>query len=193
MMLLITGGSGSGKSAYGEERICSMPGKKRIYVATMIPWDEECRKKIQKHRLQRSEKNFETVEKYRDIQELVLPPHSAVLLECLSNLAANEMFRDEGIWGDSADNLAEKLVLGVRRLKEQADSLVVITNEVFSDGNRYDETTETYIQALGKANCLLAAMADEVAEVVWGIPVKRKVSGDPPDTGTEGRNAGWIC
>ncbi len=116
-----------------------------------------------------------------------------MLLECLSNLAANEMFRNEGIWEDSADKLAEKLVQGVRRLKEQADSLVVITNEVFSDGNRYDQTTETYIQALGKANCLLAAMADEVAEVVWGIPVKRKISGDPPDAGTEGRNAGWIC
>lgn len=172
MMILITGGSGSGKSAYGEERILSLPGKKRVYLATMIPWDEECKKKIARHRLMRAEKSFETIEKYRDIQEVSIPEHSTVLLECLSNLTANEMF-GSGNRGQK-EAVGEKIADGVKKINSLADNLVVITNEVFSDGTEYDEETERYRKALGRANCILSEVADEVVEVVWGIPVKLK-------------------
>lgn len=185
MMILITGGSGSGKSAYGEERILSLPGKKRVYLATMIPWDEECKNKIARHRLMRAEKSFETIEKYRDIQEVSIPEHSTVLLECLSNLTANEMFgsgnrgqKEAEAYGETRkktpEAVGEKIADGVKKINSLADNLVVITNEVFSDGTEYDEETERYRKALGRANCILSEVADEVVEVVWGIPVKLK-------------------
>ena len=41
MMTVVTGGSGSGKSAFAEEKIVSFGPAKRIYIATMHPYDEE--------------------------------------------------------------------------------------------------------------------------------------------------------
>lgn len=178
MMTVVTGGSGSGKSAYAEERVLSLKGRGRIYLATMIPWDEECRRKIERHRTMRAEKGFVTVEKYRDIHEADIPGGSTVLLECMSNLAANELFDGTEIQRDRererAEQTAEKIIMGVKELLRQSENLVVVTNEVFSDGNRYDRETECYRRLLGRINETMASMADEVVEVVYGIPVGLK-------------------
>ena len=45
MMVLVTGGSGSGKSAFAEDRVLSFGDAKRVYIATMQPFDEEGKKK----------------------------------------------------------------------------------------------------------------------------------------------------
>ena len=37
MMILVTGGSGSGKSAFAENCVVSLGSEKRIYIATMYP------------------------------------------------------------------------------------------------------------------------------------------------------------
>ena len=59
MLGLIIGGSGSGKSEYAENLICSLnPG--RVYLATMRPGDGESRKRIEKHRGMREKKGFVT-------------------------------------------------------------------------------------------------------------------------------------
>ena len=44
------------------------------------------------------QKNFITIEQYTDIDKIQIPVHSAVLLECMGNLCANEMFRDDEIF-----------------------------------------------------------------------------------------------
>ena len=40
MVTLVTGGSGSGKSAFAEQEIVRLGKRRRIYIATMKPWDE---------------------------------------------------------------------------------------------------------------------------------------------------------
>ena len=49
-----------------------------------------------------------------------------------------------------------------------------MTNEVFSDGIVYDPDTIQYQKQLAKINQVLAAEADEVTEVIYGIPWKLK-------------------
>ena len=46
MLTLVTGGSGSGKSAFAEDRVLSFGDAQRIYIATMHPFDEESHKRI---------------------------------------------------------------------------------------------------------------------------------------------------
>ena len=52
MMTVVTGGSGSGKSAFAEDKIVSFGPAKRIYIATMHPYacgtssENACRKRI---------------------------------------------------------------------------------------------------------------------------------------------------
>ena len=89
MMTVVTGGSGSGKSAFAEDKILSYGARKRIYIATMHPYDEESLQRVARHRKMRAGKGFETVECYTGLNVLDFPENAAVLLECMSNLAAN--------------------------------------------------------------------------------------------------------
>lgn len=170
MMILITGGSGSGKSAYAEKVVTESGEKNRIYIATMYPFDEESYRRIDRHRKMRAEKHFTTVECYTGLKNIKIPQDSCVLLECMSNLAANEMFQENG----AGEHTVREIMEGIRSLKKQADTLVIVSNEIFSDGMEYDPETKRYQEYLGEINRKIACEADCVTEVVYGIPVCHK-------------------
>ena len=208
MITLITGGSGSGKSAYAEKYICHASNEKgckeKYYIATMQVFDAEGQRKIDRHRRLRAGKGFITIEQPRDIQNAVsklqsencLKTGRLALLECMSNLVANEMFppvdasdtkeaevKKEAL--DEPENMrnydntiislvSKKVLKDVSILSENVAELVIVTNNVFEDGVCYDESTMNYIKAMGIVNRGLAAMAESVVEVVAGIPVAVK-------------------
>lgn len=169
MVILITGGSGSGKSQYAEDLTVSLEGE-RWYLATMFPFDEECKKKIEKHRQMRKEKDFDTIECYTEIQNLVFDKNSTVLLECMSNLVANEMYGEDG----AKENICEHIVEGIATIAKQVKHLIVVSNEVFSDGIQYDEETNRYLSYLGEINQRIGTLSHKVIEVVYSIPVIHK-------------------
>lgn len=164
---LITGGSGSGKSAYAEAQAVAEAGGALYYIATMIPYGADGQARVERHRILRAGKGFQTVECYTDLEDLVLRERGTVLLECMSNLVANEIFEENG----AHENTASAVLRGVENVLRQTDALFLVTNEVFSDGNTYDAQTEAYLRCLGSVNQELAALADTVTEVVYGIPV----------------------
>lgn len=192
-MVLVVGGSGSGKSSYAEETAVSLAQEsvkettqpentllsnfrlhtaKKYYLATMQVFDDEGRKKVERHRNLRKGKGFVTIEQPARISgalEKMEDGDRTVLLECISNLMANEMFSGEKDM--AAIQAAENVIRDIKLLKEQTNHLVVVSNNVFEDGITYDETTMKYIQAMGEVNQKLAALADRVVEVVAGIPV----------------------
>ena len=178
MFLMVTGGSGSGKSAYAEQRIVQMGGSRRFYVATMMCFDEESKKRVARHKKLRAGKGFTTIEHYEDLAALRLPgpqeQPANVLLECMSNLAANEMFSGRADAPETAETAFDRIRAGIDSLLKQCNNLVVVTNEIFSDGVTYDEQTEAYRQLLGRINRYMAGRADEVVEVVCAIPVQIK-------------------
>lgn len=171
MVILILGGSASGKSAFAESAAVKLGGR-RLYAATMQPFDSECEARIARHREMRREKQFDTWEIYRGLREAEIPAgYGTVLLECLSNLLANEMYGPEG-W--AGGDLVPRILEGLSRLAGAAGNLVVVSNEVFADGDRYDPETLQYMEFLGELNRRLAARADAVVEVVNGLPVFHK-------------------
>lgn len=160
MLVLVTGGSGSGKSEFAENIAMSL-GENRTYIAAMKPAGSEAQKRIERHRKLREGKGFETVERYTDIKNLDIS--GTAILECMSNLLANEMF------GGSGENSVSEILAGVDALVKKCAGLVIVTNEVSSDGIDYGGETEKYKQNLGALNCFLALKADEVYEVTSGI------------------------
>ena len=60
------------------------------------------------------------------------------------------------------------------RLAGRCRHLIVVSGDVFADGERYDGETARYLQALAALNRRAAALADAVCEVVCGIPVPLK-------------------
>ena len=177
MMILVTGGSGSGKSAFAEDCVVSCGETERIYIATMYPFDEESRRRVQRHQKMRQGKGFETVECYTGLHKVQVPENSTVLLECMSNLVANEMFQESG----AGENTVNAVMEGIRNLREQTGDLVIVTNEIFSEAARYEGETETYQRYLGEINQKLAVLSDQVVEVVYGIPVYHKQELAPLD------------
>ena len=162
-MILVTGGSASGKSAFAERLLTERSSGGRTYLATMTAAGGEAAARIDRHRKMREGSGFKTVECPVRVRE-------AVLLEDLGNLAANEMFADGGCKTDAADRIGKDLLL----LDKACALLVVVTDEVFSDGAEYSYETRQYLRELGRLNCFAAAHSREVWEVVCGIPLRRK-------------------
>lgn len=197
MIILVTGGSGSGKSAHAEDIVTTLgAGSSLYYLATMQVFDEEGKKKIKRHQDLRAGKGFTTIEQPIDIGSAAekisecekltekmckfenenstgkVRTETVVLLECMSNLVANEMFSN--IAQNSNKSVEDRIVSGIHKLDDICSCLVIVTNNVFEDGITYEPSTMEYIKVLGDVNRKLASLADQVIEVVAGIPVKVK-------------------
>lgn len=168
MITLVTGGSKCGKSRYGELVLSSFEGE-RFYIATMSPQGSEAAEIIARHRKMRRGKGFTALECQRDIGSAAVPRGCGVLIECMGNLCANEMFS-----GAEIVTPADKIIGGIKSLSERVSELVIVTNEVGCDGLDYSPETMLYIGQLAEINRRIAEFADNVVECVYGIPCVRK-------------------
>ena len=239
MLHIVYGGSASGKSSYAESFAMSLQGEGRLlYIATMYPYkwntteiDPETMQRIERHRAMRADKGFDTVECYRHVEHIVAKRQDVLLLECMSNLLANEMYLEQdsddgglaetmsevektGVDGNASSDMEEtgiageaevntetvgtdsnagsdmaetmspvskKIVQALVDLSTRVQDVVIVTNDVFSDGGNliYDESTREYVKNLAEINCALAREAATVTEIVCGIPVKIKGDKQP--------------
>lgn len=173
MFTLVIGGAASGKSAYAENLILCADVKPRFYIATMEPSDGESCARIARHRALRAGKDFETVECHIGLDRLRLPYRGAVLLECMGNLVANELYHSDG----AGENTEAAILQGIDALLPQCQELVVVSNEVFSGGQDYQEDTLRYLWTLAAVHRALARRADRVVEMVSGCAVYHKGKG----------------
>ena len=169
MLTLVIGGAASGKSEYAESLVLrsTLP---RYYLATMQVWDAECAARVEKHRKMRAAKQFETVECPLHLDAVHLPARGTALLEDLGNLTANELYDPAG----AGPQTAQVILSGLDAVYAQCETLIVVSNEVFSGGADYAGDTDRYLLALAQVNNTLAARADAVVRVVCGIPVYYK-------------------
>lgn len=202
MLYIVTGGSGSGKSEFAEKLTLSLKSKDGIkagvdggldsklwYVATMKPLahDEEMDKKIIRHQNMRAGKGFDTIECYENVGSLQLRDGDTALIECMSNLLANEMYGAKGCLSGmdfSSSNASESgrglvkkyIVEPIINMSNQVQNLVVVTNEVFNDGRsfEYDSETRLYMELLGYINKELVAASNGFVEVFCGISLWQK-------------------
>ena len=180
-LLLITGGSGSGKSAYAERTLLSrMPpegGGRAVYLATMENTGPEAAARVARHRAMRARhgeaagRTFVTREQPVERGGAAVLPGDFVLVEDLGNLLANELWSPAGAGRAGAE---ARILSGVRALMERAALLAVVSVDIFAGGDGYDPETLDYIRTLGRLHRALAALAEESAEVVCGIPLAGK-------------------
>jgi len=207
MTILVIGTPDSGKSEKAEGLAQELSGSgEKIYLATMIPYGVEGEKRIEKHRKLRAGKGFVTVEKNHDIADIidetgfieikrsedkskdknegpyrVEASDVTVLLECVSNLCANEMFDkadertydktddkiDEKI-GLSAEQAVKKIISDILKLRDCVKNLVIVSNE-FVQEDTFDEETITYISAVNAINAGLRQYADKIYDITEGV------------------------
>lgn len=175
-LFLVYGGSGSGKSAWAERLLLSLAARsagRAVYLATMSGQGEEARRRIARHRAMRAGHAagagcaFLTMERETDAGGADIQPGDFVLLEDLGNLLANEIWSPAG----AGEDARERILAGIGSLLERAAVLVIVSSDVFGDGCAYDPETVAYIREMGALHQELARQAEQVVEVVCGIPI----------------------
>ena len=109
MKVLISGGVKNAKSSYAEDLAIKLSKNNRLYyLATMVPYDEEDCKRIKLHQMSRIDKGFNTIEVATDIDKVLneCDNHSTFLLDSLTALVLNEMFKNEG---KSIEEISKKI------------------------------------------------------------------------------------
>lgn len=161
MIYLIVGTPDSGKSKLAEDLISSVSGDKRkYYIATMIPYGEEGALRVSKHRAMREGKGFDTLEIPFDVCDAAISGHSAVLLECVSNLAANELFERK----TPDEECEEKIIRDIHALSGKADEIVIVTNH-FEVTDDFDDDTVRYAVLMDRINNRLRGTADKLIDL----------------------------
>lgn len=167
MMYLLLGGSKSGKSMLAQNITKSLGGT-LYYLATMDPTDAEDDARIARHREERRGWGYETVEQARNLPACFdrIEKNGTVLLDSVTSLLAQEMFLPDRIDTDAGLRTARELIA----LGKHAKNVVFVSDQIFSDGITFDETTEEYRRQLAQVCIQLAQVCDGVAEVTAGIP-----------------------
>lgn len=152
---LVLGPNNSGKSLYAE-KLAVESGSKRIYLATMIPQNEENHHRIEKHRLQRRNKGFQTIEAGWNIDQLSVDSDSVILLEDASNLLANGMFEHSAT--------PQQVYNAILALAGRCKKLIIVTIAGLSSEG-YDDDTAKYICGLNWLNEKIMEIANLTVEM----------------------------
>lgn len=172
-VILVTGGSRSGKSRHAMET--ALKYEKRAFIATAPACDEEMERRIAAHRAERGDR-FVTIEESTDIAKAFasLPPNTEVaLLDCLTVWAGNLMHKH----GDSDDVTFSEIDAFFDAIADPPVDVILVTNEVGSGVIPDNAMARRFRDLAGTINQRAAARADKVILCVSGIPVTIKDDG----------------
>lgn len=173
MRIFITGGCKNGKSTLARRlAVAQRNADGLFYVATMIPMGAEDDARIARHQAERADDGFTTILQPSGISQLLngTPIGASYLIDSLTALMQNEMFRDDFIDHDAHRRVIPQL----SRVIDSLENAVIVSDFIYSDAMRYDATTERYREALAMLDRAAAARCDTVLEVSYsGITVHK--------------------
>ncbi len=178
-IILITGGSRSGKSAYAQKLAEALPGP-RAYVATCPVIDPEMELRVKKHREARSAADWETIEEPVDLAGALsrTAAHRVVLVDCLTLWVNNLLYEAEG---RGAIFTEEETAVRCREVIDVCGvfpgTVIFVTNELGMGIIPDNEPARRFRDCAGRCNQMLAAAAQTVTLVVAGLPLLLKSGG----------------
>ena len=175
-IVLVTGGSRSGKSAYAQQRAEQNSGKK-LYIATCPRVDDELDGRIKRHIEEREGKGWNTIEEQLALETIICQStqYPTILVDCLTLWINNLLYHDSlsglGINESHIEKLAKALIT---KCRENVEDVFFVTNEVGSGIVPESADTRLYRDLVGRCNQVIAQLADEVVLVSCGIPLRLK-------------------
>ena len=190
MRIFITGGCKNGKSTLARRLALSQRTDDGLfYIATMIPNGEEDEARVARHQAERSGDGFTTIERPRNIADLLRiipaetefsthsnsssPParmagetrfhRASLLLDSTTALLQNEMFRYGELDCDAQLRVAAQLL----QVLDAAENVVVVSDFIFSDAMLYSKETELYRRGLAAVDRVVAGRCEAVVEVAY--------------------------
>ncbi len=196
-IILITGGARSGKSTYAEKLAKEMAPTESdtiLYLATCLAEDAEMHDRVKKHQ-DRRPKQWQTLEAPEQVGERILEQINSqaadkenelslqgILLDCITLLVSQCMVKAISNW----DVISVSETVAVEEaVQTEIQSLlnasmlspvpiILVTNETGMGLVPEYPAGRLFRDMAGRANQMLAAVAEEVYLCVSGIPVKIK-------------------
>lgn len=164
---LITGGQRSGKSTYAEQMALSL-ATNPVYIATSRIWDEEHRRRIEKHKASRGSEwiNIEE-DKYLSNHAL---SGKVILIDCVTLWATNFFFDLKADVEEALPTLKKEF----DAFTNQDAQFIFVTNEIGMGEMSQNELQRKFADLQGWLNQYIASKADEVFLMVSGLPMKIK-------------------
>lgn len=176
-LILVTGGSRSGKSAFAQKLAENLPGP-RAFVATCPVIDFEMGERIRRHQEARSERDWQhTIEESLDLAAAFCraKDDAVVLVDCLTLWANNLLFEAEqkGKLLTEAD-ASHRCLPVMESARAHGGTIIFVTNEVGMGLVPETPLGRRFRDVAGRINQMIAAACDEVFLVVCGQPLQIK-------------------
>ena len=169
MIIFVVGGVKGGKSMLAQctakylskQNHCDM-----YYLATMIPGDDEDRKRIERHIHDRENWGFRTIEEGYCLTDMLnkLSQRDVVLLDSVTAYVQNIIFRDVNVVNEIT---SDDIYLHINALAHSVKDLIIVSDYIFSDALQYGFETEFYKRILGNVHAQIAQESDIVIECAY--------------------------
>jgi adenosylcobinamide kinase/adenosylcobinamide-phosphate guanylyltransferase len=172
-IILVTGGTRSGKSGYAQERGEQLGGR-RCFIATCVPADAEMQERVSKHRRMRDSKDWETIEEPLQLVTSLAENNNyqVYLVDCLTLWVQNIMLDclKNGVPCQESHVEQEALRL-IDQAKSAPGTVILVSGEVGCGIVPENEVARKFRDLVGSCNQKIAALADEVILVSCGLPL----------------------
>ncbi len=163
----ISGGQRSGKSGYAQNLALELSNTP-VYLATSRVWDDDHKKRIERHQADRDER-WTNIEEEKHISQLDLSQR-VVVMDCVTLWLTN-FFSD---YEYNVDQTLEAAKAEFDRLITQDFTLIIISNEIGMGLHAETKAGRKFTDLQGWMNQYIAQKANHATFMVSGIPVKMK-------------------
>lgn len=171
-LVLVLGGTRSGKSRFGQARAAALAGGRPVTVlVTARPGDPELDRRIAGHRDARPA-DWATVDVGRNLAGVLaeLPAEAPVLLDGLT-LWLSGLLDDDAAVPDEEALLAGPVAAALASFEAHGGPIVVVSDEIGLGLVPLDALSRSFRDLQGLAHQRIAAVADEVHLMVAGLPL----------------------
>lgn len=170
-IVLIVGGCRSGKSRYALELGSQVAEKDNIFIATLVPGDNEMKARVRRHQKER-EQHWKTVEAPIRLPEAVNDhglKGNVVVVDCLTLWLSNLLLES-----DDPQRIEEQIHELIQALETAPCPIFLVSNEVGTGIVPQNRLARLFRDMAGLANQKVASCADSVVWMVAGVPVPIK-------------------
>lgn len=181
-LIFVLGGARSGKSAYAEG-LAGASGRGVTYIATARGADAEFSERIAHHRARRPA-HWRLVEAGAALDDALRAADgddACVLVDCLTLWLAGLLCPPEAC-GPAAVDADARIDAFMAALAAARARVIVVSNEIGLGVVPLGSVTRRYVDALGRLNQRVAALAPEVTLMVAGLPLAVKTASRPMRT-----------
>jgi adenosylcobinamide kinase/adenosylcobinamide-phosphate guanylyltransferase len=170
-IIFVIGGCRSGKSSHALQTAEKMQERRKIYIATCVPQDDEMKQRVAKHQKERSQ-SWVTKEVPKDLPKAILQSsqkENVILVDCLTLWLSNLLMET-----DNKKKIEKMIVQLTAALEKAPGTIVLVSNEIGTGIVPENKLARQYRDLIGLVNQAVAKTAGKVIWMVAGIPVTVK-------------------